>query len=68
MESYFEIVVETLVVVLICGVLLTLMFVSLTDSKRTELMPDVPTFRELGYPDIAGENWYGVFAPDGTPA
>ena len=36
-------------------------------TERQALMPDVPTFRELGYPDISGETWYGVFAPVGTP-
>ena len=36
-------------------------------AERQALMPDVPTFRELGYPDIVGETWYGVFAPAGTP-
>lgn len=34
---------------------------------RLPLLPDVPTFRELGYPTIAGETWYGVFVPAGTP-
>ncbi|MBC7716318.1 MAG: tripartite tricarboxylate transporter substrate binding protein [Pseudorhodobacter sp.] len=36
-------------------------------ADRQALMPNVPTFRELGYPDIVGETWYGVFAPAGTP-
>ena len=36
-------------------------------AERQALMPDVPTFRELGYPDVVGETWYGVFAPAGTP-
>lgn len=36
-------------------------------TERQALMPDVPTFRELGYPDVVGETWYGVFAPAGTP-
>lgn len=36
-------------------------------TERQALMPDVPTFRELGYPDVMGETWYGVFAPAGTP-
>jgi len=37
-------------------------------AERQPLMPDVPTFRELGYPSIVGETWYAVFAPAGTPA
>jgi tripartite-type tricarboxylate transporter receptor subunit TctC len=36
-------------------------------EKRQPLMPDVPTFKELGYPTVVGETWYGVFAPAGTP-
>ena len=36
-------------------------------AERQPLMPDVPTFRELGFPSIVGETWYGVFAPAGTP-
>ena len=35
--------------------------------ERLPLMSDVPTFRELGYPSVEGESWYGVFAPAGTP-
>jgi tripartite-type tricarboxylate transporter receptor subunit TctC len=36
-------------------------------TERQPLMPTVPTFKELGYPSIVGETWYGVFAPKGTP-
>lgn len=36
-------------------------------NERQPLMPDVPTFKELGYPSIVGETWYAVFAPVGTP-
>jgi len=36
-------------------------------AQRQQMMPDVPTFKELGYPSIAGETWYAVFAPAGTP-
>jgi tripartite-type tricarboxylate transporter receptor subunit TctC len=38
-----------------------------SDSQRSPLVPDVPTFREAGY-DIQGTAWYGLFAPAGTPA
>ena len=37
-------------------------------AERMPLLPDTPTFRELGYPSVVGETWYGVFAPAGTPA
>ena len=36
-------------------------------AERQPLMPNVPTFKELGYPSVVGETWYGVFAPEGTP-
>lgn len=35
--------------------------------ERLPLLPEVPTFRELGYPSVVGETWYAVFAPQGTP-
>jgi tripartite-type tricarboxylate transporter receptor subunit TctC len=36
--------------------------------RRTVFMPDVPTFAELGYPDITVSEWFGLFAPARTPA
>ncbi len=36
-------------------------------EQRLQLMPDVPTFKELGYPSVVGETWFAVFAPAGTP-
>lgn len=35
-------------------------------AKRVAAMPDVPTFKELGY-DIEFYIWAGMFAPRGTP-
>lgn len=35
--------------------------------ERLPLLPDVPTFKELGYPSVVGETWFAVFAPAGTP-
>jgi tripartite-type tricarboxylate transporter receptor subunit TctC len=32
-----------------------------------QILPDVPTMAEAGYPGIEGEEWYGVVAPAGTP-
>lgn len=37
-----------------------------SDSERSPLVPDVPTFKESGY-DIVGTSWYGIYAPTGTP-
>jgi tripartite-type tricarboxylate transporter receptor subunit TctC len=36
--------------------------------QRNRLLPDVPTFAELGHPQIAVSLWYGLLAPAGTPA
>jgi len=36
--------------------------------KRSPLLPDVPTFDELGVPHVYANNWYGLFAPKATPA
>jgi tripartite-type tricarboxylate transporter receptor subunit TctC len=36
-------------------------------SGRIALLPDVPTLGESGYQTILSENWYGLFAPAGTP-
>jgi tripartite-type tricarboxylate transporter receptor subunit TctC len=42
--------------------------IAITSSKRSSLMPDVPTFKESGLPTFAFESWYGVWAPRDTPA
>jgi len=39
---------------------------ALTGDERHPLMPDVPTFRELGY-EIDTMLTFGIFAPKGTP-
>jgi tripartite-type tricarboxylate transporter receptor subunit TctC len=36
-------------------------------DKRVAALPDVPTFRELGYAEAEFYIWAGVFAPKGTP-
>jgi tripartite-type tricarboxylate transporter receptor subunit TctC len=36
--------------------------------KRSPYLPDVPTFTELGYPDVTSEEWFGFYAPARTPA
>ena len=38
-----------------------------TGPVRSVILPDIPTFKELGY-DITGAGWYGFFAPGKTPA
>ncbi|RYF76167.1 MAG: Twin-arginine translocation pathway signal [Comamonadaceae bacterium] len=36
-------------------------------SKRQALLPQVPTFTELGYANLEDLPYYGIFAPVGTP-
>ena len=45
----------------------TLRAIATTASKRVASLPDVPTVRELGYPNLELEGWNGVFAPAKTP-
>lgn len=40
---------------------------AVTDKRRMELMPTVPTFAEAGYPAINDYALAGVWAPTGTP-
>jgi tripartite-type tricarboxylate transporter receptor subunit TctC len=40
---------------------------AVTGAKRSSAMPELPTVAELGFPDIMAENWYGFYAPAGTP-
>jgi tripartite-type tricarboxylate transporter receptor subunit TctC len=35
--------------------------------ERSPDFPEVPTFRELGYPDVVADGWAGLAAPAGTP-
>jgi tripartite-type tricarboxylate transporter receptor subunit TctC len=36
-------------------------------AERNRLLPEVPTFGELGYPKVAVSLWYGLLSPAGTP-
>lgn len=35
--------------------------------KRSPAIPNVPTFAELGYPDVQGMAWFAIVAPANTP-
>ena len=39
-----------------------------TGAARSAGLPNVPTMKEQGMPGFVTENWYGLFAPAGTPA
>ncbi len=36
-------------------------------AARPAVLPDVPTFAELGFPDFVYTGWYSLQAPPGTP-
>ena len=38
-----------------------------TGPARSVVLPEIPTFKELGY-DIVGDGWYGLFSNGKTPA
>jgi tripartite-type tricarboxylate transporter receptor subunit TctC len=35
-------------------------------EKRSPALPDVPTYAELGFPQMGGGGWFGIVAPAGT--
>jgi tripartite-type tricarboxylate transporter receptor subunit TctC len=41
---------------------------AVTGLKRHPLLPDVPTFEELGYTGFDGVQWYGIVGPAKVPA
>jgi tripartite-type tricarboxylate transporter receptor subunit TctC len=40
---------------------------AVTSDKRLALVPDIPTFAEIGLPGLSYSEWLGLFAPKGTP-
>ena len=41
---------------------------AVSGQKRMASLPDVPTFREIGFPTLQAASWYAIFAPVGTPS
>ncbi|WP_421995885.1 Bug family tripartite tricarboxylate transporter substrate binding protein [Reyranella sp.] len=41
---------------------------AVSEAERSPALPDVPTFREAGFPDVVTTNWFGFSAPAGIPA
>jgi tripartite-type tricarboxylate transporter receptor subunit TctC len=41
---------------------------AVTADSRVPGWPDLPTFKELGHPDLVASTWFGLSAPTGTPA
>jgi tripartite-type tricarboxylate transporter receptor subunit TctC len=40
---------------------------AVSGNTRSNTLPNVPTFKEIGVPGMDFSNWFGVFAPPGTP-
>jgi tripartite-type tricarboxylate transporter receptor subunit TctC len=40
---------------------------AVTSDTRLALAPDIPTFAEMGLPTLSYSQWFGLFAPKGTP-
>jgi len=41
---------------------------AVTSVQRSPLLPDVPTFAEVGFGGYPGRGWWGLAAPEGTPS
>ena len=41
--------------------------IAIATEQRSTLTPDIPTFKELGMPDVTGEAWVALFARADTP-
>jgi tripartite-type tricarboxylate transporter receptor subunit TctC len=45
-----------------------LRILAVSGAKRSRFLPNVPTFAESGFKDVAAEEYFAVFAPAKTPA
>jgi tripartite-type tricarboxylate transporter receptor subunit TctC len=41
--------------------------IGVASDKRNSAIPDVPTYAEMGYPNVYSGSWVGFFAPAKTP-
>jgi tripartite-type tricarboxylate transporter receptor subunit TctC len=41
--------------------------IAIGGAQRSPLLPQVPTFAELGYPEVETHAWFGLFVPAGSP-
>ena len=44
-----------------------LRMLALAGARRHQMIADVPTMAEAGFPGVEMEQWFGLFAPAGTP-
>src|SRR5438067_9861389 len=42
--------------------------IAVATSRRSPVLPDLPTMSEAGLTGFAADNWFGIMAPAGTPA
>ncbi|MBV8392420.1 MAG: tripartite tricarboxylate transporter substrate binding protein [Alphaproteobacteria bacterium] len=40
---------------------------AVSEAERSPSLPDVPTFREAGFPEVVTTNWFGVSTPAAIP-
>lgn len=40
---------------------------AVTTEERVSFLPDIPTMRESGFPNVIGATWAGLFGPAGLP-
>jgi len=41
--------------------------IAIGGAQRSPLLPQVPTFAELGFPEVETHAWFGLFMPAGSP-
>lgn len=45
-----------------------LRILAVSGERRSTVLPDVPTFKEAGYPNLVATGWFAMYAPAKTPA
>ena len=45
-----------------------LRMIAIASSARSAVVPEVPTFTELGYANVVATGWYSLLAPNATPS
>lgn len=46
----------------------TLRALAVTSDRRSEILPDVPSVAEAGFPEAVASDWRALMAPPGTPS
>jgi tripartite-type tricarboxylate transporter receptor subunit TctC len=45
-----------------------LRLIAISSEKRVDFLPNIPTFKESGYPDVTDQTWYALFTRSEVPA